>query len=43
MELGYFRSSIVDGDSDQRFFRIGLGILHKDIEITIFIENTRVE
>ena len=43
MDLGILRATIVDRDSNQRIFWICLGILHKDVEVSIVIENTRVE
>src|SRR5271157_1390933 len=43
MKLSCFRTSIVDRDSDQRVFRIVLGIFHKDIKISIVIENSGVK
>ena len=43
MDLGGLRAAIMDSDSDQRVFRVSLGIFDKDVEVAILIENACVE
>ena len=42
-EFGLLRTTIHDLDTDAQIFRRGLGILHKDVEVAIFVEHTAVE
>ena len=43
MQLGGFRTAVVNADLDQEVFGGFLGILHEDVEISILIEHAGVE
>ena len=43
MQLGRFRTAVVNADLDQEIFRGFLGILDKDVKISILIEHAGVE
>src|SRR5271166_3631040 len=43
MKLRRFRSAVVHRNLDQHIFRIGLGVFHKHVEISIVIEDAGVE
>ena len=41
MQLGSLRSAVMRGNTNQNIFRAGLGILDKDVEIAVLIEDAR--
>lgn len=43
MNLRGLASAIADGDLDQHIVCVGFGILNEDIEISIFIKDSRIE
>ena len=43
VDLRGVRTAIVDRDSHENVILIGFGVLHLDIEVAVFIENSRVD
>src|ERR1700677_482431 len=42
-KFGRFRAAIVHGDEHENLIRRGFGVFYKDVEITVFIEDARVQ
>ena len=43
MQLGRIRSTVDSRDPYQYVFRVGFGVFHEDVEVSIFIEDAGVE
>jgi len=43
MQFGRLRSAVDGRNPHENVFRTGFGVLHKDIEIAIFVEDAGVE
>jgi hypothetical protein len=43
MDLSRFWGSLVNRNPHQRIYWISLGILYEDVEVTVFVEFSRIE